>query len=121
MSADSTTSCCCCWSRSSRSRNLRHQHVASTRLICASFWVLIIIAQITMLYSINCSAHSSGNYILWPHPRKLLLLRDAAANSAASHGSATQVNPGRNNDDDSDTIYDADKRKVHTGPNPLHN
>ncbi|KAL9679075.1 hypothetical protein QQ045_016929 [Rhodiola kirilowii] len=109
-----------CWWRS-RSRQ-QEQHVAAWRTLICCFCVLIILAQITLLYSMSSSTHISGHHTLLPQPRKLLLLHDANSAAHLSQSSKTHHQPVLNIDnEDLDTIYDEDKRKVHTGPNPLHN
>lgn len=106
-----------CWWTRTRSR---HQHVAAispstSRKLIYTIWVLIFLAQVTFLYYIT---HPGHHYSLQqPQPRKLLVHHDVV-NNPAVHSSQAYHQPG---DADLDTIYEEDKRKVHTGPNPLHN
>lgn len=80
-----------------------------TELACLSLLLLMLLQLET-----PCLAGGSGRF--------------SSLKGGSGSGSGSEINPVKphgaykgNADKDADEIYGADKRKVYTGPNPLHN
>ncbi|CAK7326746.1 unnamed protein product [Dovyalis caffra] len=76
------------------------------------FWVLLILAQLGFLLSV----HEETGKLVKSLPRKVRF-----SETQSFHGPPTHDQPVDIDGRDPDTVYEDDKRIIHTGPNPLHN
>ncbi|CAK9154751.1 unnamed protein product [Ilex paraguariensis] len=99
-------------SEEERTRGGRRRH-ATARIALFFFFIVLIFSQLFSSFAQNDKVGGSGQ----SPARKTRVFGTVPVHAASippTHLSGTD-------DDDSDDIYDDDKRIVHTGPNPLHN
>lgn len=76
------------------------------------FWILLILAQLGLLIAFG---HEETGKLVKSLPRKARFFE------TWFHAPPSQDQPLDIGKGDPDTVYEDDKRIIHTGPNPLHN
>lgn len=93
-------------------KNMKQQMGLSKKFTCFYLLLLLLLLLLFQLKSSTSSTHDHGSF---------------KPVSASSHQQfrggfeAGNHDHHRVKDDDHDGVFDDEKRKVHTGPNPLHN
>ncbi|KAF9677431.1 hypothetical protein SADUNF_Sadunf08G0107000 [Salix dunnii] len=76
------------------------------------FWILLILAQLGLFIAFG---HEETGEQVKSQPRKARFFE------TQFHASPSQDQPSDIDKGDPGTVYEDDKRIIHTGPNPLHN
>ncbi|WOH07628.1 hypothetical protein DCAR_0727061 [Daucus carota subsp. sativus] len=89
-------------------KNTRQNFSTSKRVTFLVLWVIFIITQLVPVFSAE-PQHSS-------HPSSRVLSRKALVFQNVPFHAAASPSPSP-----LEAVYFTDKRRIHTGPNPLHN
>ncbi|XP_043700202.1 CLAVATA3/ESR (CLE)-related protein 17 [Telopea speciosissima] len=95
----------------------RRRRCSEGKIAIFCLWVFLFLPQLSLLATV--AAVGGGDNVngkpVWSLPRRARFL-DLASIPVASSPDTLEVNNG-----DVGALYGEDKRKIHTGPNPLHN